>query len=212
MKEIFLGIVSALVFLTVWLAGRNILISAACAVACFGIAYLTIISFEKEKKMKIHLNSDADEYQKIKKSILEHSSRLERYISSLMKMNIDRGITELLKSIHKSCSKILRALEEDHSLHSKLNDFSSYYLPGLINIVDTYENLASGSFRTDEAKKFADQFYTFLNQISDAFERKYDSLFSKDVLDSNAEMAAMTAIFKSEGLVDNKDFMGGLNK
>ncbi len=127
MKEIFLGIVSALVFLTVWLAGRNILISAACAAACFGIAYLTIRSFEKEKKLKIHLNSDADEYQKIKESILEHSSRLERYISSLMKMNIDKGITELLRSIHKSCSKILGALEEDHSLHSKLNDFSSYY-------------------------------------------------------------------------------------
>lgn len=209
MKEIFLGVASAAVFLAVWLIGGNIIISALSSAACLAIAIFTIRSLEKEKKVKLNLKGDEEAYDKIRKSIIDYSSSISRYTDKFKSLDVEEDVISMMSSIHKTCLKISGALEEDKSLYTKLNDFSSYYLPGLINILETYENLAEGSFKTDEAQKFASQFYLFLAQITDAFDKKYYGLFSKDVLDSKAEMAAMTAIFKSEGLVDNKDFMGG---
>lgn len=209
MKEIFLGVASAAVFLVVWLVGGNILISALSSIACIGIIVFTMRALEKEKKVKLDLKGDEDAYGKVRKSIMDYISSISRYMDKFTSLNVEKDVISMMSSIHKTCVKISEALEEDKSLYTKLNDFSSYYLPGLINILDTYENLAEGSFKTDEAQKFASQFYLFLTQITDAFDKKYYSLFSKDVLDSKAEMAAMTAIFKSEGLVDNKDFMEG---
>ena len=214
MKEIFLGVVSAVVFLAVWLIGDNIAISILSSAGCLIIALFTIKTLEKEKKLKIDLKDDENAYDKVRKSIIDYSSSISRYRDKFRSLNVERDIISpdiiiMMDSIHKTCLKISDALMEDNSLYTKLNDFSSYYLPGLINILDTYENLAEGSFKADEAQKFASQFNQFLTQITDAFDKKYYSLFSKDVLDSKAEMAAMTALFKSEGLVDNKDFMGG---
>ncbi len=209
MIEIFIGVASAAVFLAVWLIGGNFVISTLSSTVCLIIAVFTIKALEKEKKLKIDLKGDENEYSKVCKSIIDFSSSISRYKDKFKSLNVEKDIILMMDSIHKTCLKISDALEEDNSLYTKLNDFSSYYFPGLINILDTYENLAEGSFKTDEAQKFASQFFLFLTQITDAFDKKYYSLFSKDVLDSKAEMAAMTAIFKSEGLVDNKDFMGG---
>ncbi len=209
MIEIFIGVASAAVFLAVWLIGGNFVISTLSSTVCLIIAVFTIKALEKEKKLKIDLKGDENEYSKVCKSIIDFSSSISRYKDKFKSLNVEKDIIVMMDSIHKTCLKISDALEEDNSLYTKLNDFSSYYFPGLINILDTYENLAEGSFKTDEAQKFASQFFLFLTQITDAFDKKYYSLFSKDVLDSKAEMAAMTAIFKSEGLVDNKDFMGG---
>lgn len=209
MIEIFIGVASAVVFLAVWLIGGNFVISILSSTVCLIIAVFTIKALEKKKKLKIDLKSDENEYGKVRKSIIDFSSSISRYTDRYKSLNVEKDIILMMDSIHKTCLKISDALEEDNSLYTKLNDFSSYYFPGLINILDTYENLAEGSFKTDEAQKFASQFFLFLTQITDAFDKKYYSLFSKDVLDSKAEMAAMTAIFKSEGLVDNKDFMGG---
>jgi len=209
MIEIFIGVASAAVFLAVWLIGGNFVISTLSSTVCLIIAVFTIKALEKEKKLKIDLKGDENEYGKVRKSIIDFSSSISRYKDKFKILNVEKDIILMMDSIHKTCLKISDALEEDNSLYTKLNDFSSYYFPGLINILDTYENLAEGSFKTDEAQKFASQFFLFLTQITDAFDKKYYSLFSKDVLDSKAEMAAMTAIFKSEGLVDNKDFMGG---
>ncbi|AFM02283.1 5-bromo-4-chloroindolyl phosphate hydrolysis protein [Desulfitobacterium dehalogenans ATCC 51507] len=209
MKEIFLGVAAAAAFLVVWLIGGNLLISALSSAACLGIVVLTIKALEKEKKVRIDLKGDDDAYGKVHQGIMDHSSAMARYMDQLKRLNVEKDILVMLSSIHKTCLKIAEALEEDHSLYTKLNDFSLYYLPGLMNILNTYENLAEGSFKTEEAQKFAGQFSLFLPQITDAFDKKYYSLFSKDVLDSKAEMAAMAAVFKSEGLMDNKDFMGG---
>jgi 5-bromo-4-chloroindolyl phosphate hydrolysis protein len=206
-KEIFLGVVSAVVFLAVWLIGGNIIISLLSSAVCLIIAVFTIRALEREKKLKIDLKGDENAYDRVCKSIVDYSSSISRYADKFRILNVENDVISKVDSIHKTCLKISDALKEDNSLYTKLNDFSSYYLPGLINILDTYENLAEGSFKTDEAQKFATQFYFFLAQITDAFDKKYYSLFSKDVLDSKAEMAAMTAIFKSEGLLDNNDFM-----
>lgn len=209
MREIFLGIAAAVVFLVVWLIGDNIVISAVSSAVCLAIVVFTIKALEKEKKIKVNLQDDEDAYDKVRKSIDDYSASILRYTDKFKSLNVEKDVIVMLVSVYRTCIKISDALKEDHSLYTQLNDFSSYYLPRLINILDTYENLAEGSFKTDEAEKFASQFSHFLTQITDAFDRKYYSLFSKDVLDSKAEMVAMTAIFTSEGLVDNKDFTGG---
>lgn len=209
MIEIILGIALAAVFLAVWFIGGNIVIATLSSAVCLIIGLLTIRTLEREKKLKIDLKDEENAYDKVRKSIIDYSSSISRYTDNFKSLNVEKDVISMMDSIHKTCLKISDALEEDNSLYMKLNDFSTYYLPGLINIIDTYENLAEGSFKADEAQKFASQFFLFLTQMTDAFDKKYYSLFSKDVLDSKAEMAAMTAIFKSEGLVDNKDFMGG---
>ncbi|MEL7656364.1 MAG: 5-bromo-4-chloroindolyl phosphate hydrolysis family protein [Bacillota bacterium] len=209
MKEVFIGAAAAAASLAVWLIGGNIVISALCSAACLLIAVLTIKDLQKGKNIGIDVKGDEGAYGKVHQSIIDHSSTIARYRDNLQGLNVEKDIIAMLSSIHKTCLKIAEALEEDNSLYTKLNDFSLYYLPGLINILNTYENLAEGSFKTEEAQKFAAQFSLFLPQIVDALHKKYYSLFSKDVLDSKAEMIAMAAVFKSEGLIDNQDFKGG---
>lgn len=206
MKEIILGVIAAAVFLVVWLIGENFVMSIVSSIASLAIIVVTMKSIEKEKKGKIVMVEDNSEFGRIRRAIIKHTARILQYIEKLKTLNVEKDVIVMLTSIYRTCIKITEALDDNASLHTKLNDFSSNYLPGLVSILDTYENLAEGSFRTQEAKKFASQFYLFLKQITDAFDKKYYSLFSGDVLDSKAEMAAMSAIFQSEGLVDNKDF------
>jgi 5-bromo-4-chloroindolyl phosphate hydrolysis protein len=206
MKEIFIGVIAAVVFLGVWVIGENLVISAVSSIACIAIIIVTMSSLEKEKKIKVTMSEDNSEFGKIRRTIIKHTATILQYIDKLKALNVEKDVIVMLTSIYRTCLKITEALDDDACLYLKLNDFSSSYLPGLVSILDTYENLAQGSFRTEESQKFASQFYLFLKQITDAFDKKYYSLFSEDVLDSKAEMAAMSAIFKSEGLVDNKDF------
>lgn len=207
MKEIFLGIITAAVFLVVWIIGENIAMAAISSIAGLAIILVTIKSLEKEKKVKIEMVEDNSEFGKVRRNIIKHTASILQYIDRFKVLNVEKDVIAMLTSIYKTCLKITKALDDDASLHTKLNDFSLNYLPGLVSILDTYDNLAEVSFKTEEAQKFASQFYLFLKQITDAFDKKYYSLFSSDVLDSKAEMSAMSAIFKSEGLVDNKDFI-----
>ncbi len=207
MKEIILGVIAALVFLGVWIVGQNIMMSAISSLACLAIIIVTMKSIEKDKKAKIKMVEDNSEFGKIRRNIVKHTAIILQFIDKFKRLNVvEKDVINMLISIHKTCLKIVEALDDDKSLHTKLNDFSSNYLPGLVSILDTYDNLAEVAFKTDEAQKFASQFYLFLKQITDAFDKKYYSLFSDDVLDSKAEMSAMSAIFKAEGLVDNMDF------
>lgn len=206
MKEIFIGIITAVVFLAVWVIGENLVMSAISSVACLAIILITLKSLEKEKKAKIAMVQDTSEFGKIRRSIIKHTASILQYIDRFKALKVEKDVITMLTSIYRTCLKITKALDEDASLHTKLNDFSSNYLPGLVSILDTYDNLAEVAFKTDEAQKFASQFYLFLKQITDAFDKKYFSLFSNDVMDSKAEMKAMSSIFKAEGLVDNKDF------
>jgi len=146
MIEIFIGVASAAVFLAVWLIGGNFVISILSSTVCLIIAVFTIKALEKEKKLKIDLKSDKNEYGKVRKSIIDFSSSISRYTDRFKSLNVEKDIILMMDSIHKTCLKISDALEEDNSLYTKLNDFSSYYFPGLINILDTYENFAERSF------------------------------------------------------------------
>jgi 5-bromo-4-chloroindolyl phosphate hydrolysis protein len=206
MKEIFLGIITAVIFLAVWAVGENLVISAVSSFACLAIIIVTMKSLEKEKKAKLTMVQDNSEFGKIRRSIIKHTASILQYIDRFKALKVEKDVITMLTSIYRTCLKITEALDDDANLHTKLNDFSSNYLPGLVSILDTYDNLAEVAFKTDEAQKFASQFYLFLKQITDAFDKKYYSLFSSDVMDSKAEMSAMSTIFKAEGLVDNKDF------
>lgn len=207
MKEIFLGIIAAVIFLAVLAIGGSFVISAISSAACLVIIIVTMKSIEKDKKAKLAVVQDTSEFGKIRRNIIKYTATILQYIERFKAMKVEKDVITMLSSIYRTCIKITEALDDDASLHTKLNDFSSNYLPGLVSILETYDNLADVAFKTDEAKKFASQFYLFLKQITDAFDKKYYSLFSNDVMDSKAEMSAMSSIFKAEGLVDNKDFI-----
>ncbi len=207
MKEIFLGIISAIIFLAVFTIGGSLVMSAISSIACLTVIIVTMKSIEKEKKAKLAVVEDTSEFGKIRRSIIKYTATILQYIERFRAMKVEKDVITMLSSIYRTCIKITEALDGDASLHTKLNDFSSSYLPGLVSILETYDNLAEVAFKTDEAQKFVSQFHHFLKQITDAFDKKYYSLFSNDVMDSKAEMSAMSAIFKAEGLVDNKDFV-----
>lgn len=211
MKEIILGVISAIVFLLIWFIGGNILISAVCTIICFIVALVTTKAVAKDKKVVAVSAGGEDELKKTYNAIVAGCKKLSAYRERFRVIGVQEDVLESLDTVQKSCMNIVRAVEKDMTLCAQLNDFSSHYLPALINILETYTNVASNTSNSKESEVFTTQVLLFLNQIDDAFDKKYYSLFSKDVLDSNAEMSAMMAIFKSEGLIDNKDFTGGLD-
>lgn len=207
MKEIIVGVILAIAFLVVWLVGKNILVSIITTIACGIILFLTIKSLKKEKKVKVVINRE-EKYDKEFEIIKEHYFKIYAYMDIFKNLDTKKEVLDEFKIVCENIKSILDAVEKDRDLIVKLNDFYSYYLPGLLNIINTYDNLESSSNKTEEAEVFENNFILFLRQMGEAFSKKYYNLFSDEVLDSKLEMETMMRILKTDGLLE--DFEGGI--
>ena len=74
---------------------------------------------------------------------------------------------------------------------SKIRNFANYYIATVQKIVSKYIELKNKGIGSTEVEKLYAKIEQFLPKVSDGFEKMYDSLFSDETIDIDAEIKVM---------------------
>lgn len=118
---------------------------------------------------------------------------------------VDAKVSATIRSIDKTCQKILAMLEANTELYSQLRTFLRYYLPTTQKLLESRAAIEQEGMSSENAKVVADRTDRVLPQIQIAFERQLDALEKHKYLDIQVEMDVMEGMLKSDGLTTPKD-------
>ncbi len=201
-KEVISAVVGGTFFAIPYL-GLSIALAPALAIGCaaFGASELVMSGMVKNDKLK---NTDLPLYMKLtnakkqNKEILDMIPKVE---------SIDTRCN--LNDINETVTKIINTIEEYPKKADKLNNFFDYYLPVLIKILKRYDEVENQKLASREGVIFMNKADLMIKETSNAFKSILASLYSKDIMDADAEMKVYDMMLKADGIVDDNLIMKG---
>lgn len=201
-KEVVSAVVGGTFFAIPYL-GLSIALAPALIIGCaaFGASELVMSGMVKNNNLK---NTDLPLYMKLvnakkqNKEILDMIPKVE---------SIDTRCN--LNEINETVTKIIDTIEHYPKRASKLNNFFEYYLPVLIKIVNRYDEVENQKLISKEGKVFINKADLMIKETNNAFKSILASLYSKDIMDADADMKVYDMMLKADGIVDDNLIMKG---
>ena len=137
--------------------------------------------------------------------VLDEAKKQNKHILNMESSIDDIEIKGNLKDINACVAKIISTVEKDHSKAKKLNNFFEYYLPLTVKIIDRYDEIENQKLSSKDSKKFISNTNNMVKEINFAFKKILDSLYQKDIIDTDAEMKVFNSMLKSDGF-DSDEF------
>lgn len=125
---------------------------------------------------------------------LEKLSNLKQNIYELRKLYDEVNndvIQKLLKDIIKISDKIYKEVVVNPDKLHKLERFNNYYLITIQKIVKKYINLRKNKIRNSQNEEFSIKIEEFLKNVTLSFNNLYQSLYTDEIIDLDAEMQVM---------------------
>ena len=126
---------------------------------------------------------------------LEKLSILKQNIYELRKLyddlSNDEVMQKILKDIIKISDKIYKEVVVNTDKLYKLDRFNNYYLITIQKIVKKYINLSKNKIRNSQNEEFFTKIEEFLKNVTLSFNNLYQSLYSDEIIDLDAEMQVM---------------------
>ena len=116
-----------------------------------------------------------------------------------------------LNSIHDTVSKILEVVEKEPKKGKRIDNFFDYYLPVLLKIVKSYDEIENQKLVSYEGKTFMNKADKMIGETKVAFETILSSMYQKDLMDADAEMKVYDLMLKADGIVGD-NLMKGSDK
>ena len=125
---------------------------------------------------------------------LEKLSILKQNIYELRKLYDEVNnevVQKLLKDIIKISDKIYKEVVVNTDKLYKLDRFNNYYLITIQKIVKKYINLSKNKIRNSQNEEFFIKIEEFLKNVTLSFNNLYQSLYTDEIIDLDAEMQVM---------------------
>lgn len=125
---------------------------------------------------------------------LEILSILKKNIFELRKLydQVENDVVQsLLKNIIKTSEKIYKEVVVNTDKLYKLDRFNNYYLITIQKILKKYINLSKNKIRNSQNESFFLKIEEFLKNVTVSFDILYQSLYTDEIIDLDAEMQVM---------------------
>lgn len=125
---------------------------------------------------------------------LEKLSILKQNIYELRKLYDEVNnevVRRLLKDIIKISDKIYKEVVVNTDKLYKLDRFNNYYLITIQKIIKKYINLSKNKIRNSQNEEFFIKIEEFLKNVTLSFNNLYQSLYTDEIIDLDAEMQVM---------------------
>lgn len=201
-KEVVSAVVGG-AFFAIPYVGMSIALAPALVIGCaaFGASELLLSGFEKVDKLK---ETNLPLYQKLMTAKKQNKEILE------LIPKVESGYTRNnLTEINETVDKIIETIEKNPKKADKLNNFFEYYLPVLLKIVKRYDEVENQKLVSKEGNDFMKKADTMIYDTSKAFKSILASLYSRDIMDADAEMKVYDMMLKADGIVDDNLIMKG---
>ena len=100
-------------------------------------------------------------------------------------------------------------VEQNPKKASRIDNFFDYYLPILIKIVNKYDEVENQKLESSEGKSFIKKADKMISDTNKAFEEILSSLYSKDIMDVDADMKVYDLMLKADGITGDSLIMKG---
>ena len=201
-KEVVSAVVGGAFFAVPYLA-LSFTLAPALAIGCaaFGASELVLSGLEKTDKLK---ETNLPLYMKLTTAKKQNKEILE------MIPKIESGYTRSnLNEINETVNKIIETVEKNPKKESKLNNFFDYYLPVLLKIVKRYDEVENQKLVSKEGNDFMKKADNMIYETSNSFKTILASLYSRDIIDADADMKVYKMMLKADGIVEDNPIMKG---
>ena len=137
--------------------------------------------------------------------ILDNAKKQSKHIASMIPSIDDQEIKNNLREISGSINRIISTIEKDPRKIKNLSNFFDYYLPVTVKIIDRYNEIEDQNLSSKDSKKFIVSTNNMVKEINSAFHKILNSLYEKDIIDTDVEMKVFNSMLKNDGF-NNDDF------
>ena len=116
-----------------------------------------------------------------------------------------------MNSIHDTVIKILDVVEKEPKKGKRIDNFFDYYLPVLLKIVKSYDEIENQKLVSKEGKAFMNKADKMIEETKEAFETILSGMYQKDLMDADAEMKVYDLMLKADG-IGGDNLMKGSDK
>ena len=201
-KEAISAVVGGAFFAVPYLA-LSFTLAPALAIGCaaFGASELLLSGFEKVDKLK---ETNLPLYKKITNAKKQNKEILE------IVPKIESGYTRTnLNEINETVNKIIETVEKSPKKADKLKNFFEYYLPVLLKTIKRYDEVENQKLVSKEGKDFMKKADNMIYDTNNAFKSILASLYSRDIIDADADMKVYDMMLKADGIVSDNLIMKG---
>ncbi len=201
-KEVVSAIVGSAFFAVPYL-GMSIALAPALAIGClaFGASELVLSGVKGKVTLK---DTDRDLYTK-----LTTAKKQNKEIINLVPKVESADTRKNLSAIHDTVDKIISTIETSPKKAKRIDNFFDYYLPVLIKIVDRYDEVENQRLISNDGKIFIEKADKMIKDTNKAFKTILSSLYSKDIIDTEADMKVYDMMLKADGIVEDNLIMKG---
>lgn len=195
-KEIVSAVLGSTFFAIPYLALSVTLVpSLLIGCAAFGASELVLSGTKPSTKLK---DSNRPLYLKISEAKIENKE-IKRFISNVERIETRDNLNE----IHDTVDKIIDTIEKNPEKASRINNFFDYYLPVLIKIISRYDEIENQRLVSKDGKDFMIKADKMIKDTNGAFKSILSNLYSKDIMDADAEMKVYDLMLKADGIVED---------
>ena len=201
-KEVVSAVVGGTFFAVPYLALSFTLVPAlAIGCAAFGASELVLSGLVKNDKLK---DTDLPLYLKITNAKKQN----KEIVAMIPKIELEETRNNL-NEIHDIVNKIIKTIEDNPKKGDKINNFFEYYLPVLLKIVKRYDEVENQKLNSKEGEAFMKKADKMIEDTKEAFNSILSSLYSRDIIDADADMKVYKMMLKADGITEDNLIMKG---
>lgn len=113
----------------------------------------------------------------------------------------DEKISQDLDEIVSAIKQIFKYLREHPEDTSSIRKLLAYYLPALIELLETYAHYETLSEPKEKVKDTAREIEGAVEMMKQAIHHKYEELYHHQMIDANAEIEVLKTMLHQDGLL-----------
>lgn len=113
----------------------------------------------------------------------------------------DEKISQELNEIVSTIKQIFKYLREHPEDTSSIRKLLAYYLPALIELLQTYAYYETVSEPKGKVKETAREIEGAVEMMKQALHHKYEELYQNQMIDANAEIEVLKTMLHQDGLL-----------
>ena len=164
----------------------------------------TLDEFKKQCQVLIESNQVQPVKETVEENKKETQTGIEHYIELLNAQNLDIENKEVSNGLYEVCAylkQINLIVKQFPQSKEKTAKLTRYYLPILLEILDSYKQLDKSARNHEEFQKTHQRLLKTILLINEALKTITTSLTQEYFMDLSADMTTLETLLKKDGLV-----------
>lgn len=172
---------------------------------CIGLSLVTFFVLEKIIPVKEIVVTDPIDLKDERANLfLQEANDYLVELKTLKTTIKNQTMQKEIERVIVSMDEILEFVVTHPTSALQLRKLTSYYLPTLVKLLNSYEEMESNRIQGDNMKTSMQEIETTMEKASIAFEKQLDLLYSNEKIDIISDIQVLETMMSQQGLTKEK--------